>query len=1149
VDKFHQLPRSVTTSGLQATGSLARLNLVFACVLLVLSAGEGQAQVYEKVFSFTDARTNGFSQLINKSSAPVGSLIQGNDGNFYGTTSGEGANDLGTVFKMTPAGALTTLVAFTGVGGSNKGGDPTSHLTQSTDGTFYGTTPGTVFQMTSAGVLTTLVEFAASDDVTAGLILANDGNFYGTTGQGGATGNGTVFKMTPTGTLTTLVEFTGNGASNKGSFPFAGLVQGSDGNFYGTTVYGGASGNGTVFKVTAGGALTTLVEFTGNGAANKGSNPYGGLVQGVDGNFYGTTSGGGSSFAGTVFKVTPAGVLTTLVEFNGSAAPQAGLILGSDGNFYGTTAIGGANGLGTVFKMSAGGTITTLVDFTGNGATNRGNYPESALFQGSDGNFYGTTRLGGANNLGTVFRMTPTGALTTLVDFNGSSSLGRQPYDGVVPGSDGNFYGTTSHGGANDLGTVFKMTPAGVLTTLVQFTGMSGNNKGESPQASLLSAGDGNFYGTTSAGGATNAGTIFKMTPGGVLTTLVEFTPGGSSNQGEDPYGRLVQGSDGNFYGTTLLGPGTLDPGTVFKMTPAGVLTTLVAFTGNGPTNKGIRPYAGLLQASDGNFYGTTSSGATYSGGTVFKMTPAGVLTTLVEFTNNQAANTGAFPQAALVQGNDGNLYGTTAAGGVTAGNGTIFKMTFAGSLTTLVEFSGNGASNKGSAPYAGLVQASDGNFYGTTTLGGANNSGTIFKMSAGGVLTTIYDFSSDPSDAFPYGTLVAGPDGNLYGTTSGFPSGDGGIYRLIFPGTPGVYPLDPQPQGGGSALLQCKVNARGAATTVTLEYGTDGVNFPNSVSLSVSLNGFQTTLLGTTLTGLQPGGVYYYRFRAINSFGTTLSSVGNFTVLAPATAAVTNATQLTQTSATLNGTVNALNYDATVHFEYGTDGNSFPNQVAAVPATVSGNTNTAVSAAVAGLTKGTTYYYRIVATNVGGTTVSGVSSFVTLTEPTATIGAAVALSTISAQVNGSANARGSNTQVSFEYGTDGTTFPNSVSAIPSTVSGNNDTAVTAALHSLAQGTTYYYRIRATSAGGVGVSATASFSLNILSGLTQVFPGAPPSAQGFVIVTLTPSAIQSGWRFVGEQLWRASGTVAGGLTTGDRQIEFPAGAGLHSAVN
>ena len=145
-----------------------------------------------------------------------------------------------------------------------------------------------------------------------------DGNFYGTTEWGGADNFGTVFKLTPGGVLTTLVEFTGTTGSNKGSYPRAGLVQGFDGNFYGTTYYGGASNFGTVFKLTPGGVLTTLVEFTGTAGGNIGINPNAGLVQGGDGNFYGTTYYGGASGIGTVFKLTPGGVLTTLVEFTGN---------------------------------------------------------------------------------------------------------------------------------------------------------------------------------------------------------------------------------------------------------------------------------------------------------------------------------------------------------------------------------------------------------------------------------------------------------------------------------------------------------------------------------------------------------------------------------------------------------------------------------------------------------------------------------------------------------------------------------------------------------------------------------------------------------------------------------------------------------------
>jgi uncharacterized repeat protein (TIGR03803 family) len=349
---------------------------------------------------------------------------------------------------------------------------------------------------------------------SAALALGSDDNFYGTTEYGGASGLGTVFQVTPAGVLTTLASFSGT----NGSHPAAALVLGSDGNFYGTTANGGTNGNnGTVFQMTPTRTLTTVVAFNGI----NGIYPAAGLVLGSDGNFYGTTASGGVSNMGTVFQMTPAGGLTTLVSFdnNNGAAPLAALVQGSDGNFYGTTSQGGnlslnvGAGYGTVFKMTSAGVLTTLVVFNGSS----GGSSMAALVQGTNGNFYGTTEYGGASGRGTVFKMTPAGLLTTLVSFNGTN--GTSCVGGLVQGSDGNFYGTTAGGGAGGAGTVFKMTPAGVLTTLVSFNGADGNN----PQAPLVQGSDGNFYGTTEYGGAGRGGTVFQVTPAGVLTTLVSF--------------------------------------------------------------------------------------------------------------------------------------------------------------------------------------------------------------------------------------------------------------------------------------------------------------------------------------------------------------------------------------------------------------------------------------------------------------------------------------------------------------------------------------------------------------------------------------------------------------------------------------------------
>ena len=351
-----------------------------------------------------------------------------------------------------------------------------------------------------AQTFTTLVNFTSavgSPSQNAPLVQGTDGNFYGTTDSNGAHNTGSVFKMTPGGTLTTLYGF--GSTSTDGEVPYGGLVQATDGSFYGTTNEGGAYFGGTVFKITPGGTLTTLYSF--GSTSNSYGNPYGGLVQATDGSFYGTTYSGGASDQGTVFRITAGGTLTILHSFLGTddgAAPSSGLVQATDGNFYGTTSAGGVDGYGTVFKITAGGTLTTLHSF-GSASTDGAN-PEVALVQATDGNFYGTTSDLHFGH-GTVFKITPGGALTTLHTFNLTDGSGPS---GLIQASDGNFYGTTGSG----VGTVFKITPGGTLTTQHTFS----VTDGRSPQGPLVQAADGNFYGTTGSGGASGYGTVFSLT-------------------------------------------------------------------------------------------------------------------------------------------------------------------------------------------------------------------------------------------------------------------------------------------------------------------------------------------------------------------------------------------------------------------------------------------------------------------------------------------------------------------------------------------------------------------------------------------------------------------------------------------------------------
>jgi uncharacterized repeat protein (TIGR03803 family) len=379
--------------------------------------------------------------------------------------------------------------------------------------------------------------------------------------------------------------------------------------------------------------FNTLLSF--DGSDGEGPASFASLVQGLDGNLYGTTLGGGANGNGTVFKITPAGTLTTLYSFCAQtrcidgASPEATLVLATNGNFYGTTLLGGSSGCyssdgtcGTVFKITPSGTLTTLHRFNGNDGGN----PSGWLVQAANGTFFGTTYGGGSSSncgggCGTVFKITPAGTLTTLYSFCAQTNCPDDAFPvGLVLATNGNFYGTTGGFSGNcssgGCGTVFKITPSGTLTTLHRFDGTDGDE----PPAGLVQGTDGNFYGITRAGGANGDGTVFKITLGGTLTTLHSF----DVTDGYLPDALLVQGTDGNFYGTTVFGDSSNCSngcGTVFKITPSGTFTTQHSFDGTDGSNSA----SGLVQATNGAFYGATSSGGSSSNcsggcGTIFSL-------------------------------------------------------------------------------------------------------------------------------------------------------------------------------------------------------------------------------------------------------------------------------------------------------------------------------------------------------------------------------------------------------------------------------------------------------------------------------------------------------------------------------------------------
>jgi uncharacterized repeat protein (TIGR03803 family) len=368
---------------------------------------------------------------------------------------------------------------------------------------------------------------------------------------------------------------------------------------------------------------TVLHSFEGS---PDGTYPFGGLV--LDkGKLYGMTYQGGDKMGGSVFAISPKGKdETTLYSFCSISDPDCGdgqypneatLIKDAKGNLYGTTGLGGAYGYGTVFEITTTGEETVLYSFCALADCVDGANPRAALILDKDGNLYGVTQNGGtgAEDSGTVFKLTPTGAETVLYSFCSEANCadGQWPYGGLARDPKGNLYGTTSIGGADNFGTVFKVAPSGEETVLHSFTrGVDGGY----PWAGLIRDSKGNLYGTTQQGGTNDTGTVYEITPSGTETVIYSF---GLIPDGNYPLAPLLLDKEGNLYGATVVG-GTYNSGTVFEVSPSGQETMLWSFNG---ASDGQYPYeTGLVRDAKGNLYGTTEAGGEYGYGVVFKVTP-----------------------------------------------------------------------------------------------------------------------------------------------------------------------------------------------------------------------------------------------------------------------------------------------------------------------------------------------------------------------------------------------------------------------------------------------------------------------------------------------------------------------------------------------
>ncbi|HWI58823.1 MAG TPA: choice-of-anchor tandem repeat GloVer-containing protein, partial [Bacillota bacterium] len=486
------------------------------------------------------------------------------------------------------------------------------------------------------------------------------------------------------------------------------------------------------------------------------SGPQAGLVVASNGMLYGTTDFGGAHYAGTVYKLNRDGsglvVLHSFSKAGGDGwSPYAGLVEARDGALYGTTSRGGNSDHGTVFKLQSDGTGYALLWSFG---ANDGVGPYGELVEGSDGILYGTTVWGGGSaNAGTVFKLKKDGAgFTVLRAFTGTAGDGRNPYGSLCEASDGALYGTTYSGGASNKGAVFKLKKDGSgYAVLHSFSNSSGD--GQNPYAGVVEGQDGALYGMTPTGGAGNRGIVFKLQKDGSRYTVLRTFLGFAASDADTPYGRLLKGTDGALYGTTYSGGTSYNNlGTVFKLNGDGSGYALVrSFTG-GTMGDGQNPHAGLAQGSDGTLYGTTYSGGSYFAGTVFKMNKNGSGYTLLQ-SFLAAGGDGQNPPADLIEGRDGVLYGVAQNGG-SNNLGVVFRLNKDGSGYSLLR-SFLTAPGEGAWPYAGLAEGSDGALYGTTKYGGAY--GVVFKLTKdGSSYGILHTFSSAAGEArYPQASLV----------------------------------------------------------------------------------------------------------------------------------------------------------------------------------------------------------------------------------------------------------------------------------------------------------------------------------------------------------------------------------------------------------
>jgi uncharacterized repeat protein (TIGR03803 family) len=622
---------------------------------------------------------------------------------------------------------------------------------------------GMIFKAGPTANSKTIVHNFESKDEGSGpgatqLLKTPGGLFFGVTMRGGENDMGALYTFDPsTNAYAKKIDFDGA----NGSYPGGTLTLGSNGKIYGTTWYGGDSDKGGIFEYDLESEVLSLkIHFTGVSGQYGGCH---GIAEGVDGKFYGVRYNGGSQFKGVIFVFDrELNTYTELFHFTDDAAhgrgPMGVLLADEHGRFYGTAEGGGTGNSGVIFRYDAvKNTFTKKIDI----AAINGAYPRGYLTPHPNGKLYGVTQSGGTGT-GVLFEYD---TLNNVYQKRADFGFNHRANVGVVVAANEKIYGVTQNGGLYAAGSLFEYDPENLT---YEYKYSFSTDDGDSQYGTVALGNDGKLYGTTSGGSVGEGGSIFDYdTETEILTKRAAFNP---APLGGQPYGALTEASNGKMYGLTAKG-GSSGYGVLFELNPSGnTLTKQIDFTG---TN-GKAPRGNLLLASNGKLYGMTSRGGEFDNGVLFEFSPtSGDYEVKVSFNDED----GMRPEGSLTESSNGKLYGLTTSGG-SSGAGVVFEYTLDdGSYSKKADFN----DENGAAPKGGLLQYTNGKFYGLTYYGGTQGSGVIFEFDPeSGTIEKKIDFTYE-NGANPVGGLLLASNGKLYGVTwDGGSFGDGVLFEYV---------------------------------------------------------------------------------------------------------------------------------------------------------------------------------------------------------------------------------------------------------------------------------------------------------------------------------------------------------------------------------